>query len=408
MFFIHTRFSLIHSVFLFFMLSLISFFNSSVLYCQDYEPVECDSALPYKGPPLHDELGEEVWRKLLPELSGKLESGLCKKLDVITDDLLELTKSPAISAAVGIPGRGIWSLSTGIVLTGSEIRVDSSSYFHWASIGKTFTATAVMQLIEEKKLDYHDPLADWFPEFPNAKAITIDHLLTHTSGIFSFNSDIPFREERGYRPPADLLEIAKNHGNAFCPGEYWSYSNTNYILLALIMEKIEKIPLHVILTERIIKPLSLSNTIALTPQQELPGLVKGHTEDGPDEMFDETTPFGAGIIVASAEDMIRFWHGLLSGRLISPTSVRAAFQTLYQMFQPGIFYGRGVMLYDVKNDAGERVVWWLGHSGGTPGLKAVIGCDVESGIYVAVALNNASSAEALANRLLTEIKTLLE
>ena len=66
------------------------------------------------------------------------------------------------------------------------------------------------------------------------------------------------------------------------------------------------------------------------------------------------------------------------------------------------------MLYDVKNDAGERVVWWLGHSGGTPGLKTIIACDIESGIYVAVALNNPSSAEASANKLMSEVKALLK
>jgi len=378
------------------------------LHAQDYEPVLCETAQPYKGPPQYSEKPEKFLCEEEADLSGELASVLRAQLDNIGNEILNLTGSPAISAAVGIPGKGIWSLSTGIALKGSDSQVDSTAYFHWASVGKAFTAAAVMQLIEENKLRYSDSLANWYPEFPNAKAITIDHLLTHTSGIFSFNSDIPFREARGYRPPEALLEIAERHGNAFCPGEYWSYSNTNYILLALILEKIEKKAFHLILTERIITPLSLTHTIALAPQQNLPNLVKGHSEEGPEETFEETMPFGAGIIVADAKDMVRFWHAVLSGKVVSRSSLSAAYQTLYQMFQPTIYYGRGVMLYDVKNDRGEREVWWLGHSGGTPGLKAIIARDIDSGIYVAVALNNAASAEASANKLLLETKAFIE
>jgi len=396
----------------FFLLSYLLFHlllcETNRLTAQDYEPVDCETAMPFKGPPLHSPLNDDIWMKFSTELSGQLPSGVKLSLDALTDEILGLTGSPAISASIGLPGKGIWSVSKGVFFRGSNSHVDSTSYFHWASVGKVFTAAAVIKLIEAQKLAYEDPLASWFPEFPNAAAITIGHLLTHTSGIFSFNSDLPFREEGGYKTPLELLEIAEKHGNAFCPGENWSYSNTNYVLLALILEEIEHKPFHLILSDQIIEPLSLTHTLALAPKQKLPGLVKGNTENGPEESFEETTPFGAGIIVASAADMIRFWQGFLSGKLISPASLKSAYHTLYQMFQPGIYYGRGVMLYDVKNDDGERVVWWLGHSGGTPGLKAVIACDIESGIYVAVALNNASSAEASANKLLSETKKLLE
>ena len=267
--------------------------------------------------------------------------------------------------------------------------------------------SARLAIIEEN-IDLADTLSKWIPDFPNASVITIDHLLLHTSGTFSFNADLRFREENGYKTPDELLEIAKSHGNAFCPGEYWSYSNTNYVLLALILEQIEQKPFHLILTERIINPLDLKNTIALKPKQQLKGLVKGHTEDGPDEKFYESMPLGAGIIVSSAKDMVIFWHSYLTGKIIKSLSVETAFAHLYPMFGNGTFYGRGVMLYDVYNEGGEQVVWWLGHSGGTQGLKAVIAYDMMRKIYVAVALNNTASAEASANKLLAEVKLLLK
>lgn len=271
-----------------------------------------------------------------------------------------------------------------------------------------FTATAIIQMVDEEKLKFTDPIAKWIPDFPNASIITIDHLLLHTSGTFSFNSDLPFREERGYKPPEQLIEIAEKHGNAFCPGEYWAYSNTNYVLLGLILEKIEKKPLHQILTDRIIKPLGLNNTLALMPEQQPPGLVKGHTNEGLDEQFNESLPFGAGIIVSSAKDMVIFWHSFLTGKIIKPESAIDAFDNLYPMFDKGLYYGRGVMLYEVFDGEGKRVVWWLGHSGGTQGMKTIVAYDMDSTIYVAIALNNQASAEASANKLLSETKKLIK
>jgi D-alanyl-D-alanine carboxypeptidase len=124
-------------------------------------------------------------------------------------------------------------------------------------VGKAFTAAVVMQLIEEGKLSYSDPLARWFPDFPNAGAITVDHLLTHTSGAFSFNTDLKFRKKKGYTPPDELIRIAARHGNALCPGERWSYTNTGYVLLARIVEKIEGLPFHQVVTRRVIDRLGL-------------------------------------------------------------------------------------------------------------------------------------------------------
>lgn len=71
---------------------------------------------------------------------------------------------------------------------------------------------------------------------------SIDHLLTHTSGIYSFQSDPVLRASPGYKPPEELISTARNHGNGFCPGEYWSYSNTGYVMLGRIIEQIEGRP----------------------------------------------------------------------------------------------------------------------------------------------------------------------
>jgi D-alanyl-D-alanine carboxypeptidase len=152
--------------------------------------------------------------------------------------------------------------------------------------------------------------------------------------------------------------------------------------------------------------LNLNNTVALAPDEHLPGLARGHTKDGLDESFNESTPFGAGIIASSARDMVIFWHAMLTGKLIKKATVQKAFGQLYPMFQPGIYYGRGVMLYEVRDDDGEKIVWWLGHSGGTPSIKTIIAYDLINQIYVAVAINGVGSAEAAANTLIKKTREL--
>jgi D-alanyl-D-alanine carboxypeptidase len=230
-----------------------------------------------------------------------------------------------------------------------------------------------------------------------------EHLLTHTSGAFSFNSDLPFRRRRGYTPPAELIRIAARHGNASCPGERWAYTNTGYVLLALIVERVEGRPFHEVVTRRVIERLGLRNTIALAPRQRPPGLATGHVGRRPDPDFDSSTPFGAGNIVASADDMVRFWQAMLAGRLVGMATVRAAWERLYPMFDPGTYYGRGVMLTEFHDRAGTAGLW-LGHAGGTPSAKAVLVWDPAARVLVAVAINGDVSAEAAAYRLLEQVR----
>ena len=227
-------------------------------------------------------------------------------------------------------------------------------------------------------------------------------MLTHTNGIFSFNTDLPFRKQRRYHTPQECLAIAKRHGCVCCPGELWHYSNTGYVLLGLIVERVDAKPLHEVFRQRIIDPLGMRETVALAPRQLPAAMAVGHVDGKRDEDFDPTTPFGAGIVAGSARDMILFWNAYLSGAIIGQPAVAAAFTRLYPMYDPNTFYGRGVMVYSFT-DQDQAKHTWLGHSGGTPGLRALVAFDVEAGVYIAVAMNAHVSAEAAANKLLSVV-----
>ena len=264
-----------------------------------------------------------------------------------------------------------------------------------------------LQYVEEGRLSLNDRVIRWFQEYPNATAITIDHLLSHTSGIYSFQNDPGMQERLGYHSPEELIEIARAHGNGFCPGEYWSYSNTGYVMLGRIIEQLEGRPFHEVLTLRLIQRLGLKHTRALVPRGEMIGVARPHpsTSQGRGaEGSVPTTPYAAGDVVSTAADMVEFWHALLGGKILKPETVRDQFQRLYPMFDRGTYYGKGVMLYDVPDKDGKRLIW-LGHSGGALGSKAMVAYLVDAHAFVAVALNNDGSAEAVANLLLKALSS---
>ena len=363
-----------------------------------WKAVVCDSAKPYHGPKLHRAPERRAFFDATKPFGGGMDSITVSRLERAFEQALQATKAPSMTVAVGVSGRGLWS-ATRNQAAGKE---PAPHWFWFASVGKAFTAAVILQLIEEGKLSLDAPLVRWFPDYPNAKAITIDHLLCHTSGIYSFQSDPALRERRGYHTPEELIAVARSHGNGFCPGEYWSYCNTGYVMLGRIIEQIEGRPFHQVLTTRLIQRLGLKDTKALAPQEQPPGLAQPHPSKLTDEPVEDsvpTTPYAAGNVVATAADMVEFWHALLGGKVLKPETVRDQFQRLYPMFDNSRYYGRGVMLYDAPDKDGRRLTW-LGHSGGSPGFKAIVAYSVDRQAFVAVALNNDGSAEATANLLL--------
>lgn len=363
-----------------------------------WKPVVCESAKPYRGPKLHRAAERRVFAEAAKPFGDGMDSNAVSRLERAFEKALQVTKSPALTGAVGVPGRGLWSATR----SQSTENGTTPRWFWFASVGKAFTAAVVLQLVEEGRLSLDDKLIRWFPDYPSATAITIDHLLCHTSGIYSFQNDPSLRARQGYHTPEELIEVARAHGNGFCPGEYWSYCNTGYVMLGRIIEQIEGKPFHEVLAARVIQRLGLKNTKALAPQENPPGVAEPHRTTSQAEAMEDsvpTTPYAAGNVVATAADMVAFWHALLGGELLKPATVRDQFDRLYPMFDNGTFYGRGVMLYDVPDKDGRRLTW-LGHGGGAPGVKVLVAYSAGANALVAVALNNDGSAEATANLLL--------
>jgi D-alanyl-D-alanine carboxypeptidase len=298
-----------------------------------------------------------------------------------------------MTAAVAIPGAGLWSMD--------KISDPQAPLLYWASAGKTFVAVVVLQLMDEGKLSLTDSVSRWIPGVPNGDVVTVRNLLEHTSGLFSANEDLKAREHPRYRDPGENLEIAASHGAMFCPGELWRYSNTGYDLLGEIIRKADGRSFSEAITARIIAPLGLKRTRVLVPGQPANDIAA--LTSSKDTPIRPEWPGAAGPVAGSAGDMVLFWSALLNYRLLAHATTDLMFERLYPMFDAGTFYGLGVMAIEVPQPDGTSSLW-LGHFGGTPGAQSVVLYSPADNAFVAVALTGDGSATATANLLLNQLR----
>lgn len=356
--------------------------------------LRCKGHVAYAGAPLRAPLAD--W-----QLDAAAKAGSSRLAPAIDDGLEEKfsaaagkMKIQALTAAVARPDGGIWTQT----LTGPLHDAPFPQRFFWASVGKAYTATAILQMVEEGKLSLDDKLSRWAPDMPNAAFVTLEDLLSHNSGLYSFQEDPGLRAERGYKPPERLLAVAAAHDPLFCPGGAWSYSNTGYVLLGRIIEAVDGKPYDGALTGRILERLDLRETTILAPRAMPRDMAYPASEDD-----DVTTPYAAGAVSASSADVVRFWRALMASRLHGVELTRRRFAKLYPMVNvsPASSYGLGVMVSDLKLADPSATDTWLGHAGGVPGARAMVAYSMEKQAFVAVALTGEGSPEATANLLLS-------
>jgi len=307
----------------------------------------------------------------------------------------------AIEAAVadGVPGvtvtardrRGDWSATAGVGDLGTGTPRSPQDHYRVGSITKTFVATVLLQLEAEGRLSLDDTVEKWLPGLVrgnghDGRAITLRQLLNHTSGVFSYGDDRGFKEtymlKDGFlkhrydrRTPQDLIAIAMSHRPRFVPGTSWSYSNTNYALAALVIEKATGHAYGVEVHRRIVAPLGLKGTQAPGTSPTLPTpsgraySKLAETTTGPTYDVTELNPalaFGSGDIVSTSADLGRFYSALLRGRLLPPAQLKEMKTTVPETAIPNAQYGLG--LGDVTLSCGVHV--W-GHTGDIHGSSSM-------------------------------------
>ncbi len=287
--------------------------------------------------------------------------------------------------------------------TKERMRVDHA--FRVGSITKTFVSTVALQLAAEGTLGLDDSIERWLPGLvPNGQAITLRQLLNHTSGIYNYTEDQALfgsltRNPRRVLTPVELVAVATKHGPNFSPGRSWSYSNTGYILLGLVIEKATATSLEQELRERIFEPLGLTRTsfpAAPTLPRPfahgyLPLLVPMPNGKPVDvTAWNPSWAWAAGALVSTAGDLARFYAALVRGELL-PTEQLREMKTAVPS-NGSSQYGLG--LASDPSDCG-RV---LGHTGGVPGYTSIAYSSEDGGRQTVVLINTSPGSDRLASR----------
>jgi CubicO group peptidase (beta-lactamase class C family) len=216
---------------------------------------------------------------------------------------------------------------------------DSKTVFYIGSISKVFVSTAIMQLQEQGKLNVKDPLSKYIADFPNANQITLYHLLTHTSGIPEHNESGPKISREG------LIKKIAQGKLKFQPGADWFYSDSNYSILAYIIEKLTNEPLYTYIDQHIFKPAGLQHTgfgesFNLEPSPSKGYKLKDNQMISP-SLPDMSQLFGCGDIYTTPYDMYLFDKALYNGKLISQQSLGKFFTPFKHNYAFGLYADPG-------------------------------------------------------------------
>lgn len=351
----------------------------------------CTAAIAYSGADLRAPLPATA-----TQLSPALRSGLTNvETDALTrafETALTETAAPSLTVAVWQSGGAPWTKSQG---------TPPGRLHYWASVGKIVTAAAILRLAEDGRLSLDDPISRYVDNVPNGDVITLRMLLDHTSGLYSANEDPIVRSSPIPLDLAGVLKVVNRRPPYACPGAAWRYSNSGYTLLGHVIEDVTGQPYDRAATELVISRSSARSIRILAPGDALEDVVSptgGSDRPG----FDFRANQGAGGVVADAESMALFLRDLLAGRIVQRATVADMVDALYPMFQDGMWYGLGMMVYDVPGPSGSRI--WIGHSGGIPGARAVLAYAPDLDAIVAVALTGEGSAEATANLLMNALE----
>lgn len=276
--------------------------------------------------------------------------------------------------------------------------------FSVASTSKMFTAVAIAQLVEAGKVTYDAPISTYLPDYPAqvAQRVTVDHLLTHRSGLVDFFADSQrfARVKDSPNPQRDYPAIFMHEPLRFTPGQHFEYSNSNYILLWAIIERVSGESYTDYLRTHIWEPAGMSETSLSSQGIDAAVLAQSYTEladdgqikPGTRHLFTGDAPSvgsAAGGAYTTVGDLLKFDRALRTNKLLAPVATELLLTDRIEYERPGYRYGYGFIFRRAGN---EPIV---GHSGGFPGVDAQFDMSLDRGYTVIVLANYELVAEPI-------------
>ena len=304
---------------------------------------------------------------------------------------MQRQRIPGLALAVIKDGAIILARGYGFANVELHVPVKPETVFQSGSVGKQFTATAVMMLVEAGKISLDDKISKYFPDAPESwQNITVRHLLTHTAGTTDYPQDFDFR--RDYTEN-ELLKRAEAIPLAFQPGEKWSYSNLGYLLLGILIHKITGEFYGDFLQNRIFKPLGMTTARIISEADIIPNraagyrLVKGELKN--QEWVSPTLNTTAdGALYLTVYDLAKWDAALYTEKLLQKSSLKQMWTPVKLNNGKTQNYGFGWFLNEVP---GHHIIE---HSGSWQGFKAFIARYVDDKLTVVLFVNLAQSDQA--------------
>lgn len=343
---------------------------------------------------------------------------LQKKLD----SLRVAGNFPGLSMAVVYQDNSSAVFTSGLNDKEKNTALKPSDMFMQGSTGKTYVSALAMQLLSEKKLTLDAKVSEflqkyeWFKYIPNSDDVTVRMIMNHSSGIMRYEFKDAFTKTLTSNPdkkwkPEELLSYVLDEKAPFKAGEGWDYSDTNYILLGMIIEEITGKPLNESIRKRILQPLKLKNTLP-SDQRQLKGLAQGYAGEGnefggKDKVIDEKGLFiinpqfewAGGGYYSTTEDLARWGKYLYEGRAFDPDLLPILLQAVPAKLGRGTSYGLGVIIRQTSAGIAQ------GHSGFFPGYLTEMYYFPDHKISIAVQANSSDFKKIRMNTLkvLTEM-----
>ncbi|WP_313503934.1 serine hydrolase domain-containing protein [Kaistella carnis] len=268
------------------------------------------------------------------------------------------------SVAVSENGKIVYTKSIGYSDVATKTRPTETTKYRIGSISKTFTSALVLKAAEENKLSLDTKISKFFPNIKNADKISIANLLNHRSGIHSFTDNENYLSwNTQKKSEKELLKIIEDGGSDFEPDSKADYSNSNYVLLSFILEKVYNKTYSEILSEKIIEPIGLKNTYYGRKINMNNNEANSYTfadEWKKESETDLSIPMGAGAIVSTPSDLLQFSNALFNGKIISEKSLQLM-ETIKDNYGSGLFQ----MPFGTKKA--------FGHTGGIDGFTSNFG-----------------------------------
>jgi D-alanyl-D-alanine carboxypeptidase len=300
----------------------------------------------------------------------QVTTAVSAQLDKAVNQTLHKSGAPGVIVGLWAPG-STYVRAFGVADRKSRAPMNPAMNVRIGSVTKTFTITGLLRLVDQGKVGLDDPISKYVSGVPQGDRITIRELADMRSGLFPYSTNPDFVNALLSNPkraftPKELLGYAYKHPMSFVPGTKFEYSNTNTILLGLVIEKVSGKPLAAFMKQEVLVPAHLNHTL-LPSGAEFPAPhAQGYTKKGPSGAETDATDWNpswawaAGAMISNLDEL-RAWAPILAtGTLLKPATQAERLKTLPSGL-PGIGYGLGIF-----NANG-----WTGHNGSLPGYETV-------------------------------------